>query len=365
MQEFEGLINQNTDWFLTLSLSFFSVFVAIFYTLIFSTFYSDELKPKWLFFVLLPSSILLTKLAFNKYVIVTFLIIFIGTFLLLFIGAIYKGINSFQKTINKRLKKEKTSSVYFSVFKNLLLAGIAVTAFFLLGTYAFIFIFFAIIIKAIFSKSNKKTFLNLQANLPTSKIQSMAMGLVEVMGNTIIQEPLLSRIGKKQCIGYRYKIEKIRKDKDGKNQYSTISNEVVCNNFLLKDSTGQVQVLAEDIDFLWIEKDDSYSSAGKRYTQYLLQDNQEIMLIGKASSKAKNIVIEKEPIKNIFTLAPNNAVTKWNRNKPLLNSFFTYLTLLFFIIALILITEINIAENTIHFKFNLSWDNISIFNIFK
>jgi len=114
---------------------------------------------------------------------------------------------------------------------------------------------------------------------------------------------------------------------------------------------------------LWVEEDDSYTSGSKRYTQYLLVDNQNVFLIGKANSKESKTFIEKENLKDIFVLAPYNAVVNWNRNKPLLNSFLAYLAVLFLIIAFVLIAEISVTEETLDFKFNLSWDKIT--NIFN
>jgi len=103
----------------------------------------------------------------------------------------------------------------------------------------------------------------------------------------------------------------------------------------------------------------------KRYTQYLLFNNDSILLIANANSNDKGAFLEKGLANSVFTLAPFDATSRWNRNKPLLNSFFTYLAILFSLIALILILEINITEDMIDFKFDLSWENISLKNLLQ
>ncbi|QCE42436.1 hypothetical protein [Psychroserpens sp. NJDZ02] len=342
----------------------FSLGVAIFYSVICATFYK-EFKPAWLFFALLPLFVIVSNILFNIHPFAVILFLFLLLVLLTIIGGVLKGVKSSIDGIKKRSKKETLPKIFLDIIKYLILVASFIAAFIYFDTAIIIVIFVLLFVIKLFSSSNTKKFLNLQASLPTSKIKSMAMGLVEVSGQTIMQEPMLSRIEKKECIGYRYKIERKSKDRDGKTKYSTISNEVVCNNFLLDDGTAQVEIVADDIDFLWLEETDSYSSTSKRYTQYLLYANQSIILIGKANSDANRVFIEKEPIKNIFMLAPNNSVGQWNRNKPLLNNFLAYLAVLFLIIAFILISEINVDGDTINLKFNLSWDTLSITKLFE
>ena len=74
--------------------------------------------------------------------------------------------------------------------------------------------------------NSKKNFLRIQASLPTSKIKSLAKGLVELQGKLIMKTPLISPIGNEECIGYYYIIEDIERDKDGKNSYTTIHGSI-------------------------------------------------------------------------------------------------------------------------------------------
>ncbi len=361
MDELDFLFNNNLEWVEVVFLCVFSLGIALFYTIIFIAFYSDKkLKPKWLFFVLLPSILLITKGVLPQYVFFSFVCIFVGCFLLFFIGVIRKGVLALIGKFKNKRKGETNISVVFDIIKTIVIIGVLGIGFFLSGPYAFILIFLYIGIQAFIKYNSKNNFLNIQANLPTSNIASMAMGLVEIKGKVKMQEPLLTRIGKKECIGYRYKIEKRHRNKDGKNSYSIISDEVTCSPFILEDATGNVLVKPEDIEFKWVQEDASYSSNGKRYTQYVLYHNDEILLIGKANSKSNLVFIEKEDARNIFTLSPFNKVTVWNRYKPLLSSFLAHMALLAVCIGIILIADIDLIENNLIFK--LSWKDIT-FNL--
>ncbi|RTZ49614.1 hypothetical protein EJ377_04200 [Chryseobacterium arthrosphaerae] len=68
----------------------------------------------------------------------------------------------------------------------------------------FVFIFLTLM-----RPTSAKRFLRLQASLPTSKIKSLAKGIVEVEGTLIMKEPLSSPVDHEICIGYYYTIEDI------------------------------------------------------------------------------------------------------------------------------------------------------------
>jgi len=80
-------------------------------------------------------------------------------------------------------------------------------------------------------------------NIPTSKIRSIAIGLVEIFGQVI---PIKERIFKspftnKECVYYRFTIEEYRSS--GKNsQWVTIKNGEQRDLFYLKDETGMVLI---------------------------------------------------------------------------------------------------------------------------
>ncbi len=79
-------------------------------------------------------------------------------------------------------------------------------------------------------------------NIPTSKVRSIAMGLVELKGKAIkAAEELASPVSKTNCVYYEYKIEEWRKS--GKSsEWRDIYRETKVVPFYLQDDTGKVLV---------------------------------------------------------------------------------------------------------------------------
>ncbi|MFC1722603.1 GIDE domain-containing protein [Nanoarchaeota archaeon] len=79
-------------------------------------------------------------------------------------------------------------------------------------------------------------------NIPTSKIRSLAMGLVEIKGKVLKGEKVLSSpFSSKPCVWYKYKIEEYRKQ--GKNsRWVTIKHGREGVHFKLQDNTDDVLV---------------------------------------------------------------------------------------------------------------------------
>lgn len=80
-------------------------------------------------------------------------------------------------------------------------------------------------------------------NTPTSKIRSLAMGLVETKGNAFLPKGkvMYSPFSKTKCIYYRYTIEELRRS--GKSSHwATIKSGDDRQYFYLRDNTGNVLV---------------------------------------------------------------------------------------------------------------------------
>jgi len=80
-------------------------------------------------------------------------------------------------------------------------------------------------------------------NVPTSKIRSLAMGLVEIYGKVLPAErgTMRSPLSNKDCVYYRYRVEEMRGS--GKNRHwVTIKRGEEGVPFFLKDETGTVLV---------------------------------------------------------------------------------------------------------------------------
>jgi len=95
-------------------------------------------------------------------------------------------------------------------------------------------------------------------NTPTSKVRSIAMGLVEVYGKVILynEKSCISPFSKKKCIYYKYTIEEYRSS--GKSsRWVLVEKEDNAAPFYLQDETGSVFVDARDAevdipkDFEW------------------------------------------------------------------------------------------------------------------
>ncbi|MBQ4821272.1 hypothetical protein [Aquimarina sp. MMG016] len=344
-------------WPLVFFLAFFCACIAIFYTVLISVL-DIKYRPKWLFFALLPAIIIIVAGISRSYVLTTFLCIFLFTFVLGISSMINRGIKGTISDL-KNSKSKRPLWQRILIIPAVILFGILFMA---SGPYAFFLIIVYAVINRMFFPNETDKFLRLQATLPTSKIRSMAMGLVEVEGKTIMTEPLISRIKKKECIGYTYRIESISKNSDGKNTYSTIHYETVCNSFILKDDTGSVEINAEEIELINLPEKDYYTSNGKRYTQHILTQDIDVLLIGKANNQHQKVIIEKEPIKDIFTLSPIDTINIWNKFNPLRKSFITYLVTIVALIAMILMLKVDYDDNII----TLSFESMEgIFNLKK
>ena len=79
-------------------------------------------------------------------------------------------------------------------------------------------------------------------NIPTSKVRSVAMGLVEVHGKAVKAKKILkSPFSNKDCVYYKYTIEEYRKQ--GKHsKWVTIRKGEESTHFYLQDNTGSVLV---------------------------------------------------------------------------------------------------------------------------
>lgn len=98
-------------------------------------------------------------------------------------------------------------------------------------------------------------------NIPTSKIRSIAMGLVEIFGEVIPSKNniLKSPFSNKDCVYYKYKVEELRSS--GKNaHWVTIDKGERHCLFYLKDETGSVLVDSRDAK-IDIPVDNKYNSS--------------------------------------------------------------------------------------------------------
>ena len=348
MNEFINLVSgQNVSVPLLVFLMIFSCGIALFHTLIFGGLYNLTIRPKWLFFALNPISIALAFLYRPGYSIFMLAILFASVFIFAIIGMIYSSIKG-AKTEKENAKK---FAAKYNMPKTEKVKQLAVTfgflAFIAVGFWLYsieklslllVIIPVLVALDAIFLPSKKTKFYKLQTVLPTSKMNAVAMGLVEVVGDLVQTEPIISPHFKTPCIGYKIRIEQEGKDSDGKRTWSTIFRETKTGTFKIKDDTGAVFVNGEGLEY-YIERVDREEERGdKRYSETYLRHDDYIFLIGKAASKGGETIVEKDDYHKVFGVAFPHEVALRNKFAPLYKSFSVTLFFITLIIIYIIIS---------------------------
>lgn len=309
---------------------------ALFLTLILgSSFYKRSIRPSWLLYLLIPlANVAALYVGGELYGMITLFFFFACIVILVIYGKAYKFFREKSKKIKFIINKETSFRKKIGALIAPLIIGALIV---LLGVIQTFLIFVAVaILSSFISPSLRKRFFQLQDSLPTSKIRSMAMGLVEIEGNVIMKKTILSPIKKVACIGYEYTIEKVSKDEDGDKSYSTIFSDIQCNRFDIKDDTGQVEVNPEGIEFLMFPLSGRYEKNEKRYSEYILKEEDLVMIIGKASLENEIVIIQKETVKNIFAVTPTKFINFRNKYQSLFHSFVVFSSIVFLFIAAIL-----------------------------
>lgn len=162
-----------------------------------------------------------------------------------------------------------------------------------------------------------RNFFNLQRTLPTSRIRSIANGLVEIKGKVIPISLKKAPMNRKPCVAYCYTIDRISKNKEGRTTYTEIHRETVCDDFYIDDGTDKALIRSEGIEFTKLKLDHSEKIDSKRFSQYLLLPNTEVFVIGHAIKENGEAVIIKDENKQIFSLSSSAAVETSNLYRPL------------------------------------------------
>lgn len=196
---------------------------------------------------------------------------------------------------------------------------------------------FAIVALLILKPTSAKRFLKLQASLPTSKIQSIAKGLVEVEGILVMNTALSSPVMNETCIGYYYTIEDIDRDSEGDVSYTTIHRETKCNPFLIKDNTGTIEVEPDGIELVLLGETNISSNNSKRYKETLLKDGQKMLLVGYADARNGVPFIRRDNHHKVLGITSSSGIDVWNKYQPLLRSFLFICSIILLIITYILI----------------------------
>lgn len=212
-----------------------------------------------------------------------------------------------------------------------------------------IFIIFALffIFAIAFGLGHGKNFFNLQRTLPTSRIRSIANGLVEIKGKVIPISLKKAPMNNKPCIAYCYTIEKVTRDRKGRKTYTEISRESDCDDFYIDDNTGRALIRADGLEFTKLKLDHSEQTGSLRYSQYLLHSHTEVFVIGQAIKENGEPVIIKDENKQIFSLSSSTAVNTSDLYRPLKSSAIVIAFITILMIGLILSLPIKIENDNI------------------
>ncbi len=100
-------------------------------------------------------------------------------------------------------------------------------------------------------------------DIPTSKIRSAAMGIVELKGTAVPKQLIFSPFSRKACVYYKYRVEEYRKrhSKDGvKYSWDQIASGEKRISFHLEDDTGRALVMPDKAEIMIPVKSKMYQS---------------------------------------------------------------------------------------------------------
>lgn len=344
----------------------FSLFIAIFQSFIIVGALALKLHPKWLFFALNPSLIAFSWGIHGSLAFLVFMLLFLSIFIMGAIG-MYKAnqktnkddLIEFRRFYDKyQIKNSPKTNKSF-----LFLVIIVVLAFSIMGTPLFLLL---MILVFLFKSNQKDKFTKYQAILPTSKVRSVAMGLAELQGRLVMIEPLITPTEEEECIGFRYVVDDIGTDSDGKESFSNQLDETKFNPFYLADDTGKIKVNPDHLSLVLYNHHVQYRGNGKRYTLYVATPQQQVLMIGKVGLENNAPVLEYENVKKVFGIAPLKKVSNFNKLKPLRHSLLLYLFGFILLVIYLLLIPIRIEDGHVILEFDLThlnwqhfWDAIS------
>ena len=214
----------------------------------------------------------------------------------------------------------------------------------------------SIFIIIIFAPSSKKKFFKIEAKLPTSKIRSVAMGLVEIKGSAKVIKPIKPKMGLKKntkqsrCIGYQYTIDTISRGENGPD-YDRIHTETHINDFTLSDDTGSIHISASDLEFVDFPIHIKKTKGNKRYQQSILMENNKVMIIGEAARVNQQVVIRREASNNIFSIARMDMIKEEKKMQPLYSSLALHAVIALALIAIVLFMDVSLDNQQLNISF--------------
>jgi hypothetical protein len=144
----------------------------------------------------------------------------------------------------------------------------------------------------------------LMQDIPTSKVRSMALGLVELNGKVEKLYDFVTPMSKTPCAYFLHVIEVQVKDKNG-SHWQEISRFCSTMPFYLEDDTGRVLVNPEGIDLRYDPRFENIDASGRRNREWFILDGEPAYLIGRAQKSrdflqeaSEKLTLEIRKIKN-------------------------------------------------------------------
>ncbi|MCD6310980.1 MAG: hypothetical protein J7M11_00760 [Elusimicrobia bacterium] len=139
-------------------------------------------------------------------------------------------------------------------------------------------------------------------NIPTSKIRSMPMGIVELKGVTSAKYPLETKLNGINCVFYKYKVEKLVVTGYGRNRrraWKELAAGQSITPFYIKDSTGSVLIEPFSCDAELERKyyhSEGYYDGAKRYSEWYISPGEKLYVIGYAGKSGDIMAGRKEKL---------------------------------------------------------------------
>ncbi|MBS9442159.1 hypothetical protein [Photorhabdus heterorhabditis] len=253
----------------------------------------------------------------------SFFYIFFCTFLFILAIMIPIIIISFGKSAARRYKQARQSGESASKVTWKVILGSSVFVIFLIAFFVSPYALFGLLVLLFISSRLKTTpknnFLKFQQILPTSKIRSIAMGLVEIEGKITNGKQFKSPLSKKLCYGYRYYEYDVSRDSEGSKRYSLRHSEEKISQFTLTDDSGSVCIEAtpETLTFVNFSSYQNYETNSISYQEYLLFPDEEYLIIGTAVEKDDQVVITQTAPHQLLGITSTRYLETWNEVAPM------------------------------------------------
>lgn len=222
-----------------------------------------------------------------------------------------------------------------------------------------IILFICLFIIASMLPNTQSRFMRYQQILPTSKVRSMATGIVELEGSLLAQQQIQAPLSGQRCIGYYHTIEREERKSDGKTRYRLIHEEKLCQPFRLQDDTGSVSVDVESLDFHLLPTNKTVRRGDEIEQEYLLTRETPYLLIGQAVRRNGELVLTRDKFRRVFGIAPINNLQRRSKLDALFGraKYFIVATAMTIALLLVMPIEVQRRQVIIHFTPLLSFSS--------